>query len=81
MKALRKCLKEEVENNKALTERVKELEITSQSKDDTLESLQMNNQRLVLRIETLQKKETAQAEASGGGGGWGLFGGTSQATN
>ena len=34
-----------------------------------------------MRIETLQKKETAQTEASGGGGGWGLFGGNSQATN
>ena len=39
MKALRKCLKEEVENNKKMTERVKELEITVQSKEDTLESL------------------------------------------
>ncbi len=57
MKALRKCLKEEHETNQQLNERVKELEITVQSKEDTLESLQMNNQRLVLRIETLQSKE------------------------
>lgn len=62
MKALRKCLKEEHETNQQLNERVKELEITVQSKEDTLESLQMNNQRLVLRIETLQSKEpTPQA--------------------
>ena len=40
-------------------------------------SLQMNNQRLVLRIETLQQKETAQPKDSGGG--WGLFGGGSTA--
>ena len=43
MKALRECLKEEVETNKKLVERVKELEIVLQSKDDTLESLKMNN--------------------------------------
>mgnify|MGYP000986503057 CR=1 FL=1 len=53
MKALRKCLREEVETNKRLVERTKDLEINLQSKDDTLESLRMNNQRLVLRIETL----------------------------
>ena len=77
MKALRKCLKEEVENNKKMTERVKELEITVQSKEDTLESLQMNNQRLVVRIETLQQKEKAMPEGNSGGG-WGssLFGGS-----
>ena len=41
----------------------------------------MNNQRLVLRIETLQSKEKQQPEASSGGGGWGagFFGGSSQA--
>lgn len=39
MKALRKCLKEEHETNQVLNERVKELEITVQSKEDTLESL------------------------------------------
>lgn len=79
MKALRKCLKQEVESNKALQERVKELEISAQSKDDTLESLQMNNQRLVMRIETLQSKEKSQPESSGGGGGWGFSFGGNQA--
>ena len=43
MKALRKCLKEEVETGKQLTERVKELEITLQCKDENIESLQMTN--------------------------------------
>jgi len=43
MKALRKCLKEEVETNKKLVERVKELEIVLQSKDDALENVKMNN--------------------------------------
>ena len=53
MKALRRCLKEENEIAKQLAEKVKELEIALQSKEDTLESLSMTNQRLVLRIETL----------------------------
>ena len=36
----------------------------------------MNNQRLVLRIETLQNKDKPQLEAASAGGGWGssLFG-------
>ena len=62
MKALRRCLKEENEIAKQLAEKVKELEIALQSKEDTLESLSMTNQRLVLRIETLQSKEKAQPE-------------------
>lgn len=76
MKALRKCLKEEVETNKKLVERVKELEIVLQSKDDALENVKMNNQRLVKRIETLQQKEAQQPQAASGGS-WGLFGGGS----
>ena len=43
MKALRKCLKEELEHTKLLVERVKELEITVQTREDSLESLRMNN--------------------------------------
>ena len=81
MKALRKCLKEEVETNKKMTERVKELEITLQCKDENIESLQMTNQRLVLRIETLQTKEqAAPKEASGGGWGSSFFGNSTQLT-
>ena len=33
-KALRKCLREEVENNKRLAERIRELEIDTQSKNE-----------------------------------------------
>ena len=43
MKALRKCLKTEVETSKQQAERLSELEIALQSKEETLSSLQMNN--------------------------------------
>ena len=78
-KALRKCLREEVENNKKYVERIKELEIDSQSKGEQLEAARLNNSRLVSRIETLQAKEkekATQPAAAGGGWGGGFFSGS-----
>ena len=75
-KALRKCLREEVENNKKYVERIKELEIDLQQKGEQLEAQRLNNSRLVSRIETLQQKEkekATQPAASGGGWGGGFF--------
>ena len=53
-KAMRSFIREENENNKILQAEVDRLRIDYQEKSDAYDSLQLKNQQLIKRVESLQ---------------------------
>ena len=69
-------MREDQNASKALTEEVQELKMKLQKKDEEFGNLEVTNQRLVKRVETLQNEKEKAAQATSAGGGWGFgFGG------